>query len=77
MPECEQVGAGMAVDAAQHHIANERDRPSGDGLSVLEGYRLDVRNQLGRRNITDEQRTYLIGEAYRAQKMTKGALQGN
>lgn len=30
------------------------------------------RNQLGRRNITDEQRTYLIGEAYRAQKMTIG-----
>nr|DAE22572.1 MAG TPA: ParB-like protein [Siphoviridae sp. ct5co22] len=30
------------------------------------------RNQLGRRNITDEQRTYLIGEAYRAQKMTQG-----
>ena len=29
-------------------------------------------NQLGRRNITDEQRTYLIGEAYRAQKMTVG-----
>ena len=30
------------------------------------------RNQLGRRNVTDEQRTYLIGEAYRAQKMTSG-----
>lgn len=30
------------------------------------------RNQLGRRNITDGQRTYLIGEAYRAQKMTQG-----
>lgn len=27
---------------------------------------------MGRRNITDEQRTYLIGEAYRAQKMTSG-----
>lgn len=35
------------------------------------------RNQLGRRNITDEQRTYLIGEAYRAQKMTQGAPMGN
>lgn len=34
------------------------------------------RNQLGRRNITDEQRTYLIGEAYRAQKMTCGAADG-
>lgn len=34
------------------------------------------RNQLGRRNITDEQRTYLIGEAYRAQKMTQGAADG-
>lgn len=30
------------------------------------------RNQLGRRNITDEVRTVLIGEAYRAQKMTVG-----
>lgn len=30
------------------------------------------RNQLGRRNLTDVQRTLLIGEAYRAQKMTQG-----
>lgn len=30
------------------------------------------RNQLGRRNITDEQKTVLIGEAYKAQKMTQG-----
>lgn len=30
------------------------------------------RNQLGRRNITDEQKTILIGEAYKAQKMTAG-----
>ena len=30
------------------------------------------RNQLGRRNITDEQKTALIGEAYKAQKMTAG-----
>ena len=30
------------------------------------------RNQLGRRNITDEQKTALIGEAYKAQKMTHG-----
>lgn len=30
------------------------------------------RNQLGRRNLTDVQRTLLIGEAYRAQKMTRG-----
>ena len=30
------------------------------------------RNQLGRRNITDEQKTALIGEAYKAQKMTQG-----
>lgn len=30
------------------------------------------RNQLGRRNITDEQKTVLIGEAYNAQKMTQG-----
>ena len=34
------------------------------------------RNQLGRRNITDEQRTVLIGEAYKAQKMTQGASDG-
>ena len=30
------------------------------------------RNQLGRRNITDEQKTALIGEAYKAQKMSAG-----
>ena len=30
------------------------------------------RNQLGRRNITDEQKTALIGEAYNAQKMSIG-----
>lgn len=30
------------------------------------------RNQLGRRNLTDEQRTYLIGKQYEAQKMTQG-----
>ena len=35
------------------------------------------RNQLGRRNITDEQRTALIGEAYKAQKMSIGAPIGN
>ena len=35
------------------------------------------RNQLGRRNITDEQRTVLIGEAYKAQKMKRGAQPGN
>ncbi len=34
-------------------------------------------NQLGRRNLTDVQRTLLIGEAYRAQKMTQGAPKGN
>ena len=35
------------------------------------------RNQLGRRNITDEQKTALIGEAYKAQKMSVGAPAGN
>lgn len=35
------------------------------------------RNQLGRRNITNEQKTALIGEAYKAQKMTQGAQPGN
>lgn len=30
------------------------------------------KNQLGRRNLTDEQRTYLIGKQYEAQKMTSG-----
>lgn len=34
------------------------------------------RNQLGRRNITDEQKTVLIGEAYNAQKKTRGASDG-
>lgn len=31
------------------------------------------RNQLGRRNLTDEQKTYLIGKQYEAQKLTQGA----
>jgi len=35
------------------------------------------KNQLGRRNLTDAQKTYLIGRQYEAQKMTKGAPQGN
>lgn len=35
------------------------------------------RNHLGRRNITDEQKTVLIGEAYKAQKMSVGAPEGN
>lgn len=30
------------------------------------------KKQIGRRNITDEQRTVLIGEAYKAQKLSKG-----
>ncbi len=30
------------------------------------------RNQLGRRNLTDEQKTVLIGQAYKAQKLTNG-----
>lgn len=34
------------------------------------------RNQLGRRNLTDEQKTYLIGKQYEAQKMTQGASDG-
>ena len=34
------------------------------------------RNQLGRRNVTDEQKTVLIGEAYKAQKMTQGGDRG-
>ena len=34
------------------------------------------RNQLGRRNITDEQKTALIGEAYKAQKMAQGGERG-
>lgn len=29
-------------------------------------------NQLGRRNVTDEQRTYLLGKLYEARKKTKG-----
>lgn len=31
------------------------------------------KNQLGRRNLTDAQKTYLIGRQYEAQKMTQGA----
>ena len=36
-----------------------------------------MKKQLGRRNLTDAQKTYLIGRQYEAQKMTKGAPQGN
>lgn len=35
------------------------------------------RNQLGRRNLTDEQKTYLIGKQYEAQKMTRGGTGAN
>lgn len=35
------------------------------------------RNQLGRRNLTDEQKTYLIGKQFEAQKMTVGNSTGN
>ena len=72
MSECEQVGAGTVVDVAQHRIANEKDRPSGGGLSMWAAIVWMCRNQLGRRNLTDVQRTLLIGEAYRAQRMTQG-----
>lgn len=34
------------------------------------------RNQVGRRNLTDDQRMALIGEAYAAQKKTQGAADG-
>lgn len=34
-------------------------------------------NQLGRRNITDEQKTYLLGKLYEARKNTKGGDRGN
>lgn len=34
------------------------------------------KNQLGRRNLTAEQKTVLIGEAYKAQKMSVGAADG-
>lgn len=33
-------------------------------------------NQLGRRNVTDKQKTALLGEAYNAQKMSVGAGDG-
>ena len=33
---------------------------------------MDLQNQLGRRNPTDAQKTYLIGRQYEAQKMTVG-----
>ena len=34
------------------------------------------RNQLGRRNLTDEQRTYMIGKMYEARKKSHGASDG-
>ena len=35
------------------------------------------KNQLGRRNLTDEQRTYMIGKMYEARKKSVGAPEGN
>jgi len=35
------------------------------------------RNQLGRRNLTDEQRTYMIGKMYEARKKSSGGQVGN
>lgn len=35
------------------------------------------KNQLGRRNLTDEQKTYLIGKQYEAQKQSQGKHKGN
>ena len=35
------------------------------------------RNQLGRRNLTDEQRTYMIGKMYEVRKKTIGGQSGN
>lgn len=35
------------------------------------------RNQLGRRNLTDRQKAYLIGKQYEAERMTEGAPAGN
>ena len=58
------------------HIPSIAQKPTGALLWAFTQGRWAIvwmcRNQLGRRNITDEQQTYLIGEAYRAQKMTRG-----
>lgn len=35
------------------------------------------KNQLGRRNLTDEQRTYMIGKMYEARKKSSGGNRGN
>lgn len=35
------------------------------------------KNQLGRRNLTDEQRTYMIGKMYEARKKSHGGNRGN
>ena len=35
------------------------------------------RKQLGRRNISDEQKTYLLGKLYEARKQTRGGDRGN
>ena len=35
------------------------------------------KNQLGRRNLTDEQRTYMIGKMYEARKKSNGGNRGN
>ena len=35
------------------------------------------KNQLGKRNLTDEQKTYLIGKEYEAMKKSIGGDRGN
>lgn len=62
------------------HIPSIAQKPTGARLWAFTQGRWAIvwmcRNQLGRRNLTDVQRTLLIGEAYRAQKMTQGAADG-
>ncbi len=43
----------------------------------LEAFDWMYRNQLGRRNLTDEQRTCLLGKLYEARKHTRGGQIGN
>lgn len=55
---------GIPYTATEMHFDNEED--------VIEWI---IRNQLGRRNLTNEQRTYLLGLRYRQEKKSHGGYE--
>lgn len=67
---------------AKSIISHKRESICEDGklvktVNFVRVGRKEANTTFGRRNITDEQKTALIGEAYKAQKMTVGAQIGN